>query len=31
MLTSDPILIVPKRGQRYIVYCDASNDGIGWF
>ena len=29
MLTSAPILIVPKRGQRYIVYCDASNDGIG--
>ena len=23
-LTSAPILIVPKRGQRYTVYCDAS-------
>ena len=21
--------IVPKRGQRYIVYCDASKDGLG--
>ena len=29
-LTSAPILIVPKRGQRYIVYCDASKDGLGW-
>ena len=28
-LTLAPILIVPKRGQRYIVYCDASNDGLG--
>ena len=28
-LTSAPILIVPERGQRYIVYCDASNDGLG--
>ena len=27
-LTSAPILIVPKRGQRYIVYCDASKDGL---
>ena len=24
-----PILIVPKRGQRYIVYYDASKDGLG--
>ena len=23
-LTSAPILIVSERGQRYIVYCDAS-------
>ena len=23
-LTSGPILITPERGQRYIVYCDAS-------
>ena len=28
-LTSTPILIVPKRGQRYMVYCDASKDGLG--
>ena len=28
-LTSNPILIVPERGQRYIVYCDALNDGLG--
>ena len=28
-LTSAPILIVPKRGQRYIVYCDALKDELG--
>ena len=28
-LTSAPILIVPKRGQRYTVYCDASKDRLG--
>ena len=28
-LTTTPILIVSKRGQRYIVYCDASKDGLG--
>ena len=28
-LTSAPILIVPKRGQGYIVYCDASKVGLG--
>ena len=28
-LTSAPILIVLKRGQRYTVYCDASKDGLG--
>ena len=28
-LTSAPILIVSKRGQRYIVYCDALKDGLG--
>ena len=27
--TSAPILIVPERGQRYTVFCDASNDGLG--
>ena len=26
-LTSAPILIVPEKGQRYTVYCDASKDG----
>ena len=28
-LTSAPILIVPKRGQGYTVYCDASRAGLG--
>ena len=28
-LTSAPILIVPKQGQRYTVYCDASRDRLG--
>ena len=28
-LTTAPILIVPKKGQRYTVYCDALNDGLG--
>ena len=28
-LTSTPILIVPDRGQRYTVYCDASSAGLG--
>ena len=28
-LTSAPILIVPKRGQRYTVFCDASKDELG--
>ena len=28
-LTSAPILIVPKRGQRYVIYCDASKDRLG--
>ena len=28
-LTSAPILMVPKQGQRYTVYCDASKDGLG--
>ena len=28
-LTSAPIMIVPKRGQRYTVYCDVSKDGLG--
>ena len=27
--TSTPILIVPDRGQRYTVYCDASKDRLG--
>ena len=28
-LTLGPILIVPKRGQRYKVYYDVSKDGLG--
>ena len=28
-LTIAPILIVPKMGQRYTMYCDASKDGLG--
>ena len=28
-LTSTPILIVPERGQRCTVYCDASKDRLG--
>ena len=28
-LPSAPILIVPERGQRHIVYCDASKAGLG--
>ena len=28
-LTSAPILIVPDRGQGYIVYCDASRARLG--
>ena len=28
-LTSTPILIVPDRGQGYIVYCDASRAELG--
>ena len=27
-LTSAPTLIVPEQGQRYMVYCDASRDGL---
>ena len=27
-ITSTPILIVPERGQRYTVYCDASKDRL---
>ena len=28
-LTTAPILVVPDRGQGYIVYCDASRAGLG--
>ena len=28
-LTSDPILIVPDRGQGYTMYCDASRARLG--
>ena len=27
-LTSTSILIVPEKGQRYTVYCDASKDEL---
>ena len=27
-ITTAPILIVPDRGHRYIVYCDASRAGL---
>ena len=27
-LTSTLILIVPERGQKYTMYCDASKDGL---
>ena len=30
-LISAPILIVPERGRRYTVDCDASNDGLRCF
>ena len=29
-LTSTPILVVPERGQKYSVNCDASKDGLGF-
>ena len=28
-LTSAPIMIVSKMGQRYTVFCDASKDELG--
>jgi hypothetical protein len=28
-LTNAPILIVPRRDIGYVVYCDASKDGLG--
>ena len=28
-LTLIPILVIPKRGLEYAVYCDASKEGIG--
>ena len=28
-LTTASILIVSEQGQRYMVYCDASRDGLG--
>ena len=28
-LTSAPILTISERGHRYMVYCDASKDGLG--
>ena len=29
LLTSAPILIIPEHGVDYVVYCDASYDGLG--
>ena len=29
-MTSAPILVVPKRGIGYTIYCDASRDGLGY-
>ena len=28
-VTSASVLIVPEQGQRYIMYCDASKEGMG--
>ena len=28
-VTTAPILIVPERGQGYMVYCDASRARLG--
>ena len=28
-LTSAPIMIVLEQGQRYMVHCDAFEDGLG--
>ena len=28
-LTSAPVLIIPKQGQDYSVYCDAPKKGLG--
>ncbi|MGI4599466.1 RNase H-like domain-containing protein, partial [Klebsiella pneumoniae] len=29
LLTSAPILVIPKQGLGYTVYCDASKEGFG--
>ena len=28
-LTTAPVLIIPERGVGYVVYCDASQEGLG--
>ena len=28
-LTSTPILVILERGLEYVVYCDASKEGLG--
>ncbi|XP_059627625.1 uncharacterized protein LOC132270465 [Cornus florida] len=28
-LTTAPVLVIPKRGLGYVVFCDASRDGLG--
>ena len=30
ILTSAPVLTLPKCGENYTVYCDASRVGFGW-
>jgi hypothetical protein len=29
-LTTTPVLAVPEPGKDYIVYCDASKNGLGY-
>ncbi|XP_059639261.1 uncharacterized protein LOC132281583 [Cornus florida] len=28
-LTTVPVLVIPERGLGYVIYCDASRDGLG--
>ncbi|XP_059658311.1 uncharacterized mitochondrial protein AtMg00860-like [Cornus florida] len=28
-LTTAPVLVIPERGLGYVIYCDASRDGLG--
>ena len=29
LLTTAPVLIIPEQGKGYVVYCDASKEGLG--